>query len=292
MNPTTTVSSLASTSVLAQYFHICTRFSAARFGALLQTSQIGRFLLHRATCESTQDLAKRESIEGAPSGTLVVADEQTKGRGRIAGRIWRTKDSGNLAFTLLLRPRTASLLGLNLAVAVAVAQAIRSIAQPFVHAPEAQVKWPNDVLLGQKKVAGILIDADFIGSSISVTIGVGINVNEEWSTIEDDNLRSSATSLRTALGEMVDRESLLASVCNRLETLLVEPFNIVLELYRSLDCLVGNEVLVMPKKMEDASSHYIARAVGFSPEGFLLVHSGNNEPVVLVAEEVSIRFPS
>jgi len=168
-----------------------------------------------------------------------------------------------------------------------------------------KVKWPNDIWIAGKKVAGVLVDVDIIGSEVSVSAGVGINVNEDYTQQRDDTLKTSAISISNAIQQqqqsssssspsVVSREALLAFIMNHLEHLLSLPFNALLNAYREWDCVVGHTVVVMPRKREDAASYYEADAVGYSEEGYLIVRrneaqGGTGKEQQLVAEEVSIR---
>lgn len=282
-------------SGISSQYVVATAFSAVSFANHLRTSQLGRFLVYRTSVESTQTIAKREILEGAPTGTIVLSEEQTAGRGRIEGRKWKSENAGNLFCTLILRPKQAEVLAsLNLAIATSIAESIREL-----FALPASVKWPNDVWINGKKISGVLIDAEFIGSSIAVAAGMGINVNEDWSRVSDSSI--NGTSIRTALSEtqnrssheqpLVDRELLLAAVMNRLEQLITLPFSSVLARYSAVDCLTGKRVTVMPKRLEDTTSHYDAMAVGYNDQGYLMVQRNENEqPYPLIAEEVTIRL--
>ena len=268
-------------------------FSPSLFASHLTTQLLGRFLLYRLTTPSTQLLSKREAVEGAPSGTLVLAEQQTAGKGRVDGRTWLSQPASNLYFTLLLRPTDVrDITKLNFALSVAVCRGIEQAA-PGSAAVQPKVKWPNDVWLAGRKVAGVLVDVDMMGSACTVSAGVGVNVNQDWAAVEDAALRESATSLLTASGarQPIERERLLASILNSLEALLPLPHAALLQQYTQYDCLLGREVTVMPRKREDEQSWWQGVAVGYSEEGYLMVSKGGGggEVVKLVAEEVTIR---
>jgi BirA family biotin operon repressor/biotin-[acetyl-CoA-carboxylase] ligase len=149
-----------------------------------------RLIIHQEA-ESTQDLVKAMALAGEPEGVAVMALKQTGGRGRL-GRTWISPAGKNLAISLLLRPRIPSneipLLGLMAAVAVAETVEAQGI-------PRAELKWPNDVLVYKRKLAGILPEAGMVGASVSyVIMGVGLNVNSEISDFPPD-LQESVTSL-------------------------------------------------------------------------------------------------
>ena len=264
-------------------------FNPVLFSSALTTSCLGRYLMYRHSTPSTQTIVKREAVDGAPSGLLVLAEEQTAGRGRIDGRTWQSPALSNLYFTLLLRPlRIQTCPKVSFAVSIAVCRAIAAVAPPSV---QPRVKWPNDVWVSGRKVAGVLVDVDIVGSDISLAAGVGINVNQDTASMADAELRASATSVRNAGGGAeVSRERLLGAFCNELEALLPLSMRDVLAFYRDLDCLVGADVVVMPKKKEDRASWYAARALAFTEEGYLVVsRCSDGEEVRLIAEEVSVK---
>ena len=197
-------------------------FSPSLFSSHLTTQLLGRFLLYRLTTPSTQLLAKREAIEGAPNGTLILAEQQTAGKGRVDGRTWLSPPAHNLYFTLLLRPSDVrDITKLNFALSLAVCRAVEASAPAGL---QPRVKWPNDVWVGGRKVAGVLVDVDMMGSACTVSAGIGVNVNQDWTAVEDKELRDSATSLLTAQSTLapgsstpqpIVRERLLAALLQR-----------------------------------------------------------------------------
>jgi len=271
-------------------------FSPSLFASHLSTQLLGRFLIYRFTTPSTQLLSKREAIEGAPNGTLVLAEQQTAGKGRVDGRTWLSLPASNLYFTLLLRPTDVrDITKLNFALSLAVCRGIESSTAPAILRP--RVKWPNDVWIEGRKVAGVLVDVDMMGSACTVSCGIGINVNQQWSSVDDKELSESATSLITAAQssgggqQPIVRERLLAAIMNALESLLPQSHAVLLQQYTQYDCLLGKEVTVMPRKKEDKQSWWQGVAVGYSDEGYLMVRKGGEgaEVVKLVAEEVTVR---
>lgn len=161
---------------------------------------------------STNDEAMRLAREGAPAGTCVVAEEQTSGRGR-AGHSWVSPPGVALYFTVVLRPCVApeELSFATLACGVAVAEAIRAST-----ALSAGLKWPNDVLVGLRKCAGILCEAELGGpGGAFVAAGVGINVNTPPDALPPRPI-FPASSLAAEAGRPFDREALLATCLDRI----------------------------------------------------------------------------
>jgi BirA family biotin operon repressor/biotin-[acetyl-CoA-carboxylase] ligase len=209
---------------------LASAFDRVRFGSRLTTRRLGRTLMTRAEVGSTNDEAWAALAVDAPDGTIVVADAQTRGRGR-AGRSWHTAPGKALALSVLLHQgcdrRSRSLL--PLAAGLAVAQALETLGA----APA--LKWPNDVLLGGRKVAGVLCESRRIqpapGDSTSppgrlaapalardaAVVGVGVNVAQDAGDFPPE-IAETATSLALA-GIATDRESVAAAFLDALELL-------------------------------------------------------------------------
>jgi BirA family transcriptional regulator, biotin operon repressor / biotin---[acetyl-CoA-carboxylase] ligase len=177
---------------------------------LLGTLWLGRNWLHLPECASTNDEAAQWAKGGAPHGAVVVADTQTAGRGR-QGRQWHAAAGESLCFSLVLRPTlpVRDLPPITLAVGIAVAETItRFAATPTL-------KWPNDVLIDGKKVAGILTETSSQGERADhVIVGIGVNLNVSAFPAE---LASIATSLHSHRKRPVDRMHFTAVLCERLE---------------------------------------------------------------------------
>jgi BirA family biotin operon repressor/biotin-[acetyl-CoA-carboxylase] ligase len=203
---------------------LASTFEGARFSARLATRRLGRALVTRAETGSTNDEAWEALAAGAPDGTVVVADAQTRGRGR-GGRSWHTAPGKALALSVLLHEgcdrRRLGLL--PLAAGLAVAQALESLGA------RATLKWPNDVLLAGRKVAGVLCESRRAqvppgsrplpggGPFDAAVVGVGVNVAQSPADFPPD-LADSASSLAVA-GIAADREGVAAAILNALEPL-------------------------------------------------------------------------
>lgn len=161
--------------------------------------------LHRlGTVASTNDELLRLALAGAANGTAVAAELQTAGRGR-RGRAWLSPLGEHIFVSILWRPpesiATPALAGITLDVGAAIADVLtrRGI--------EARVKWPNDIWVGDKKIAGVLSELHDVG----VIIGVGLNVNASAAELPDD-IRAIATTVAAALGGSIDRDALLVDI--------------------------------------------------------------------------------
>jgi BirA family biotin operon repressor/biotin-[acetyl-CoA-carboxylase] ligase len=163
---------------------------------------IGAIIHFFSTCPSTNDLAKRLAREGAEEGSVVVAGEQTAGRG-TKGRGWHSPPGQGLYASVILRPRRSDLSLLPLAAGVGCVEAIREAT-----GVETALEWPNDIVRDCRKLGGILCETDFLGNAVSHSIlGVGLNIGQKKRDFPPE-LRSSATSLRLALGREVERPAL------------------------------------------------------------------------------------
>jgi len=223
-------------------------------------SGLGSPRLHLRTTDSTSDRARALAIGGAPHGTLVTAGEQRAGRGR-QGRSWSAPPGRALLASLVLREWPALV---SLASAVAVADVVG------LH---AAIKWPNDVLIGGRKVAGIL--AEGRPQEGWAVLGIGINVAvREHDLPEDVGARAAGLGLEPA-----DVEPMLAALLAALELRLGQDPAMILEAYRERDALLGREV---------RWQHGAGVAAGVDKDGRLLVDLPGSVREVLDAGEVHL----
>jgi BirA family biotin operon repressor/biotin-[acetyl-CoA-carboxylase] ligase len=250
---------------------------------------MGRTLLLRAEASSTNDVAWDALAAGAPDGTTVIADAQTQGRGR-SGRSWRMAPGKGLAMSLALHEgcerRTTR--ALPLVAGLALARALEGLGVA------AELKWPNDLLLRERKVAGILCESRRIASGAeAVVIGVGVNVAEDERDFPPE-LGGRAISLALA-GSAASREEVAASFLNALEPLWTEhqegepgrrsahlECGTVLEAWKRRASFWGKSVTV---RSAAGSTTGIAR--GLDPDGGLVLEvDGGREVVVLAGDLV------
>lgn len=152
----------------------------------------------RTSVSSTMDLAHTLAVEGAPAGTLVLADEQTAGRGR-GGKRWRSAPGAGIWMTILDRPNDADALGV---LAIRLGLRAAPVLERHVDAP-IRLKWPNDLLVDGRKLAGILVEARWRDGSIDwVAIGIGVNVRIDGDEPEGTAVRAGARRL-DVLAELV-----------------------------------------------------------------------------------------
>jgi len=178
----------------------------------------GCFLVRETS--STMDEARRLAHLGFPSGTVVTADIQSSGRGRFSERRWESAPGENLLASILLAPEYALQSGFTLRVGLALCRSIALYClQQGLRSPERpSLKWPNDVLLGGKKVSGVLCESAAEG----LLVGVGLNVNQR-SFSPEIALRATSLALSLGLKENIDRWRLLELLLEQLLIVLVEP---------------------------------------------------------------------
>ena len=177
----------------------------------LTTRFIGQNILYYSSVTSTNDIARQQALMKAPEGTAVIAESQTTGRGRLK-RAW-VSPQGNIAVTIILYPAMENIHYLTMLAALAVLRSIEKTTRL-----KCQLKWPNDVLINNKKVCGILLESQAASDSVDyVIIGIGINVNMKLSDYPE--IASIATSLADETGEEVSRPVLLRNLFLEMEKL-------------------------------------------------------------------------
>ena len=185
------------------------RLFPSEIGQGLKTRFMGRKIYYFDSIASTMDMALQLGIKGTPEGTLVLSETQNKGRGRM-GRPWSSPKYKGIYMSLVLKPRLlpVQLPILTLLSAVSICEAVREMT-----GLEAKIKWPNDIMMHNKKLGGILTELNAETDAVRfVVIGIGLNVNSDRKT-----LVSGATSLKEERGEPTSRISLLQELLGRLE---------------------------------------------------------------------------
>lgn len=254
----------------------------AAIDSKLTTKWLGHPLTVFDAIPSTNNWLAAQAAQGAPEGAVAVADEQTAGRGRM-GRTWQSPPGAGLLFSLLFRPPagvTPGQVGLAAAAGVAVRLAERL-------GVETRLKWPNDVLINGKKVAGVLGDASFgNGRAEWVIVGIGLNANlapANFPTLPPGGV--APTSLMAELGRPVERASLLAALLAAIEMryeALVAGEPQVAE-WRRLSATLGQAVRVT------GGVEVEGVALDIAEDGSLLVRREDGDVVSVAAGDVSLR---
>ena len=244
----------------------------------LETRFIGQRILYYPRLPSTNDIAKRQAQQGAVEGTVVIADEQSAGKGRMQ-RTWLSP-KGSIALSIILYPSLAHLSSLIMVASLAVAHCIEQVT-----GLKSQIKWPNDVLVNSKKVCGILIESDVKGNSVDYAIiGVGINVNLRLSDFPE--ISSTATSLSHELGEEVSRLDMIR--CLLVET---ERLYLALPAGESVYQEWRNNLATLGKKVQVKSGEttYKGIAESVASDGSLLLRQPDGSLTKIVAGDVTLR---
>jgi BirA family biotin operon repressor/biotin-[acetyl-CoA-carboxylase] ligase len=257
--------------------------SAAEVAPRLKTRRLGRHTEFHDAVDSTNRAVGDLARLGADEGAMVVADAQSAGRGRL-GRRWESPAGENLYFSVLLTPdvEPARVPQLALVAAVAVHAALAECCPGLA----AQIKWPNDILVGGRKVAGILCEASLEADRVHrVILGVGINVN---GTRVPEGLSATATTLRIAGGRELSRPALLAAALNHLEAryddwLRDGNLSGVLADFERHSALDGR-----PVAAENRAGVVRGTARGITPTGELVIETPGGELLHLLAGDVHL----
>ncbi len=244
----------------------------------LETKFIGRHIIHKMRIDSTQDLAIKYANK-YEEGTVIIAEEQAKGRGRV-GREWYSP-KGGIWFSIILKPsiELTRITLLPLAVGLAIIDALATLNLT------PKLKWPNDVMLDCKKVAGILLDMSSEMDRVNyVVVGVGINANMN---IEEIKVYGDVTTLRHVIGHDIDRIQFMRMLLRCIEERYLEfidnPSKIIDD-YKARCITLNTRVRV--KYLDE---EFDGDAINIDDDGSLIVMLDNNTIRRIVAGEVSIR---
>lgn len=248
----------------------------------LATKRLGTKFHYFQEIDSTNSYARRLADAGAPEGAVVIAEHQSDGRGRL-GRSWESPPYCNLYFSLLLRPTLAPAHApqITLMAAVALADTVAA----FVAEPPA-IKWPNDILLQGKKLAGILTESSCDAKRIEfVILGIGVNLNFPRERMPE-TIRDRATSLMEVAGNSFSRELVLRRLIQDLDrcygTLEDFGFDAIAPRWQARFGLKGKTV-----RVEMGGDVLIGQAVGIDRDGALLVEDDRGERQRVVAGDVT-----
>ncbi|MBM7692620.1 BirA family biotin operon repressor/biotin-[acetyl-CoA-carboxylase] ligase [Peribacillus deserti] len=248
----------------------------------LETKMMGKHISYHESLPSTQKIAHKLADSGAEEGTLVIADEQTEGKGRLL-RTWHSAKTG-IWMSLVLRPKIPMHQApqLTLLAAVAIVQAIEDTTSLL-----PAIKWPNDILINGKKVTGILTEMQAEADRIhSVIIGIGINVNQGLEDFPDE-IKETATSLSIEEGQPISRTSIIQSFLKHFEILynlfLKEGFKPIKLLWESYAVSLGKEI-----KASTLTGVLYGKAIGITEDGVLLLKDDEGEIHNIYSADIEI----
>jgi BirA family biotin operon repressor/biotin-[acetyl-CoA-carboxylase] ligase len=231
----------------------------------LDTIHLGRTIYVVDETESTNSLAQHLAHEGTPHGTVVLAERQTKGKGRL-GRLWHSPSSKNIYCSLILQtlPPPSRVHWIPLVTGIGLGNFLHSLLQPGL-----SLKWPNDLLIGDRKIGGILCESTPIKSGTrAVIVGFGLNVDMQSTDIPDD-LQDKATSLLMETGQSHDRNQLTKGILYHLEKqfmgLVQDPISKIRDSYRSWCSTIGQKIRVHLSSGQEVEGY----AVDITNEGSL-----------------------
>jgi BirA family biotin operon repressor/biotin-[acetyl-CoA-carboxylase] ligase len=259
---------------------------------LLTTVELGRRLEHHPAIGSTNDEAHRLADEGAPHGTLVLAEEQTQGRGR-RGRAWVSPPGKGLALSLVLRPQLSAAQApeLQLVAAVALCETARELG-----VQRAAIKWPNDLECEGRKLAGLLAELRVQGERLQhVVLGIGLNVNVVAGDLPPE-LRRTASSLALERGGPLYRCLVLARLLWQLERWLAlheaEGFAPVRERWKQLSSTLGQRVRVETGRPGGEAGALLGVATDLAEDGALLLCDDQGREHKVMAGDVEHLRPA
>ena len=227
--------------------------------------------------DSTNRELKKRALLGAPSGTVLVADRQTEGRGRM-GRSFFSPGGSGIYMSILVRPvRLADAGLLTTFAAVAVARALAGFGL------EVGIKWVNDLMVGGRKLCGILAEAGRFDGEDFAVIGIGINLKK---TAFPPELADIAVSFEEVLGWAPDRRAVVNAILDFFSQLHMDAPQDWMDEYRRRSVTVGKKVTVLPH----AERPYDAIALSVSDSGSLLVRTSDGKTVEVSSGEVSVKI--
>lgn len=256
----------------------------------LKTKVLGRNIIYFDRIDSTNNYAKKIALEGCEEGTLVLADYQTSGRGRL-GRDWNSTDRKGVWMSLVLRPDIPfeEVQIITLAASVAVVSAIVEVAQI-----QAGIKWPNDIIVSGKKVCGILVEMNMEIDRINfLVLGIGLNVNQQADDFPEE-LKNKAVSLGMCMEEttgdqkILKRSELISAILLKFEEIYDKvnsgAFEEIISQWQKYSVTLGKEVSMTYKDKD-----YIGIAEGITKDGKLIVKCQDGTVKEVFSGEISVR---
>lgn len=242
---------------------------------------IGSICIELDEVGSTNDYLKDKAFMGAAHGTMAIAKKQSRGKGRM-GRSWSSMNEDGIWLSILLRPEDSlkNIANLTQVFAVSIVDTLRDVCNL-----ESKIKWPNDIILENKKVCGILSESNFLGSCCDfVIVGIGINVNQE--NFQED-LNNIAISLKMHSGIVYDKQEIINKLIKNSDKLYIDFANEkkdVMGNYRKYSTTIGREVKVTINDVER-----ICYAMDINDNGELVIKNNEGSIEAISAGEVLVR---
>jgi BirA family biotin operon repressor/biotin-[acetyl-CoA-carboxylase] ligase len=262
-----------------------TRINVDKLQMDLHTKRFGKRIIFLREVGSTIDVAKQSADYDAEEGTVVIAEVQTAGRGRM-GRRW-ISPKGGLYFSIILRPQISPKEAVKLVFlsGLAVAQILRE-----VYSLKAEIKWPNDVLVNEQKVSGVLAEMNTTGETVNYAIaGIGVNVNFDVEKVFPEELRKVATSLENELGRKVELEELFKALLGKLESFyelfLKEGFGRILAEWKKYAGFLGCQV-----EVASGTDKWVGIASDVGSDGALILRLKDGTLKHVFVGDVSLRL--
>lgn len=259
------------------------KMTADKINLGLKTAFLGRHLHYYDTVDSTQKITYKLAYDNAAEGTVVIAEEQTAGRGRM-DRKWHSPKYTGIWMSIILRPKLPipKAPQLTLIAAVGVVQAIEEVTGLL---PE--IKWPNDILINGKKVTGILTEMQAEADRIhSIIIGIGINVNSKKEDFPAE-LEQLASSLSIESQSIVDREKLIRAIFEKLEKLyllyLEKGFFPIKLMWESYAVSIGKGITA-----RTLTGEIKGKAIGITEDGVLLIEDSDGHIHNIYSADIQI----
>lgn len=250
----------------------------------LNTKYIGKTYVYYSKIDSTNKKAKELATDGFEEGTIVISEEQSLGRGRL-GRVWYSPKGKGIWVSIILKPDIPTMMAPR--ITLIGAAAVHSALEEF--GIKSEIKWPNDIILNNKKVCGILTEMSGEMEKLNyIVMGIGINVNTEENELENE-LNKIATSLKIECKKEICRKQLLCSLLNHFEDFYdafkeYGTLENVINICKKNSILIGKEVKIISYGKEVA-----AKVIDIEDDGELIVKYDDGTVGKVLSGEVSVR---
>lgn len=248
----------------------------------LNTKWLGKKIIHKTSIPSTQTFAHKEALDGAPNGTVIIANEQTSGKGRIDHH-WHSQNEKGIWLSMILRPNLLPYQApqLTLLTATVIADVIHRLTKL-----KPQIKWPNDILMNRKKIAGILTEMQAEQDQILyVVIGIGLNILHTKDDFPND-ISDKATSLKIETNKQWKLkpfiQEILTTFEKKYETYIDQGFPTVKKEWEFYGFRLNEKIQIQTK-----NAKWNGRFLGIAEDGALIVNNQNGETNKLYSAEIA-----